>query len=70
MKTLEDGVRLIAKALDENLPKDVTFYLAMYHNKEFTIVSTIEEEFKERVSFLQAVITREVEAARERTQRQ
>lgn len=70
MKSLEDGVRLIAQALDENLPKDVTFYLAMHHEGEFTIISTLEDVIGERVSFLQALINREFEAAKERAERQ
>lgn len=70
MKSVEDGVRAIAKALDENLPKDVEFYLAMFHEGEFTIVSTLEEEVNSRISFLQALVTREVTAARERAERQ
>ena len=70
MKSIEQGVRAIATALDENLPKDVTFYMAMYHDGQFTIVTTLDDELRERVSFLNAVIRREVEAAREKVKRQ
>lgn len=70
MKTIEDGVRAIAKALDENLPEDVTFYMAMHHEGEFTIITTLEEVIGERVSFLNALVRREFEAARERADNQ
>ena len=70
MKSIEQGVRAIATALDENLPKDVTFYMAMYHEGQFTLVTTLDEELRERIGFLNAVIRREVDAARERVKNQ